>query len=218
MQPLKVFIGYDPRQPVALQVLSHSILRRSSVPVSITPLVLSQLPIKRRGLTEFTYSRYLVPWLCDYSGQALFLDADMLCLDDIAKVFSFADPYHDIFVVKNKLRFEWPSMILFNNARCGMLTPEFIEDINNKPNKLEFAESIGDIHPEWNHCVGYDEPNPSAKLIHFTAGIPCWPETYGCEFSEQWNKEAYASMSSVSFQDLMGQSVHVNRVSQGMKA
>jgi lipopolysaccharide biosynthesis glycosyltransferase len=66
-----------------MQVLAHSIYKRASKPVSITPLVLSQLPIKRVGLTEFTYSRYLVPYLCGYEGLAIFMDADMLCLGDV---------------------------------------------------------------------------------------------------------------------------------------
>ena len=40
---IKVFIGYDPRETVAFSVLAHSIHARASVPVSITPLVLSEL-------------------------------------------------------------------------------------------------------------------------------------------------------------------------------
>lgn len=66
---IRVFIGYDPRQPLAYNVMQHSIARHSSVPVAITPLILDQLPITRRGLTEFTYSRFLVPALCDFKGS-----------------------------------------------------------------------------------------------------------------------------------------------------
>ncbi len=216
---LNVFIGFDPRQPVALQVLAHSIYRRASQPVSITPLVLSSLPIKRRGLTEFTYTRYLPPWLCGFRGKALFLDADMLALDDISKLFSldFSDP---VAVVKNRMRFEWPSLILFNceHDDCKKLTPEYIDDINNKPNTLSWASSVYGLPSEWNHCVGYDDTRPDAKLVHFTAGIPCWPETNGCEYSEAWNKEAWSANSSVSWNELMGHSVHVDRVKQGMKS
>ena len=61
----KVFIGYDPRQPVAYNVLQHSIVIRTEYPVSITPLVLETLPITRKGLTPFTWSRFLVPFLCN---------------------------------------------------------------------------------------------------------------------------------------------------------
>lgn len=215
---LNVFIGFDPRQPIALQVLAHSIYRRSSKPVSITPLVLDQLPIRRRGLTEFTYSRYLVPYLCGFTGRALFLDADMMVLGDIAKLFDLVELDKPVSVVKNKLRFEWPSMMLFNNyhSDCRKLTPEYIDNTDNKPNTLSWASDIGSLPSEWNHCVGYDEPNPNSKLVHFTAGIPCWPETNQCEFSDIWNKEAWRTNSSVGWQELMGNSVHVNRVKEGL--
>lgn len=215
---LKVFIGYDPRQPVAAQVLAHSIFTRSSVPVSIQMLRLASLPIERRGLTEFTFSRYLVPWLCAFRGKGLFLDADMLCLGDIKELFDLTAYDKPVYVVKNKLRFEWPSLMLFNcnHGDSKNLTPDYIDGKESKPHTLEWASEIGDLPSEWNHLVGYDEPKP-AKLIHFTAGIPCWSETQGCEYSNEWNREAHVSVSSVTWQELMGTSVHAHRVSQGMK-
>lgn len=205
---LRIFIGYDPRQPVAAQVLAHSIYHNASVPVSITFLTLKTLPIERRGLTEFTFSRYLCPYLCGFHGRSLFLDADMLVTGDIAELFALGteDP---VCVVKNRQRFEWPSMMLFNNEKCQNLTPEFIE--SQKPQLLEWAESIGSLPSEWNHCVGYDEPRSDPKLIHFTAGIPVWPETKDSEHAGLWQAYFMQSNSTVSHEDLMGTSVHVRR-------
>lgn len=214
---LKIFIGFDPRQPVAFQVLAHSIYRRSSVPVSITPLVINCLPISRRGLTEFTYSRYLVPWLCDYSGSALFMDADMLCLGDVAELAQYNDDKSSVLVVKNPRRFEWPSLMLFNNEHCQKLTPEYIDDVRSLPQSFDWANNIGDLPMTWNHIVGYDQPDPGAKLIHYTAGIPCWPETNDCEFSYEWNQEAYRCNSSVDWNEMMGNSVHVGIVQRGLR-
>lgn len=71
---IRVFIGYDPNETIAWHVLSHSIHVRSSRPVSITPLMLSQLKEEmwreRNSLqsTEFSFSRFLVPYLCNYQG------------------------------------------------------------------------------------------------------------------------------------------------------
>lgn len=204
---LKLFIGYDPRQPVALQVLMHSIYSRATQPVSITPLVLSQLPIKRRGLTEFTFTRYLVPYLCNYEGQAMFLDADMLVLGDICELFELASKNKDaVSVVKGKTRFEWPSLMFFNNAQCIKLTPWMIEHDN--PQKLEWADSIGELPKEWNHIVGYDEPNQDAKLIHYTQGIPCFEETQDCEHGQVWRDEMRKTITTVSWDEIMGGSVH----------
>jgi hypothetical protein len=203
---MRIFIGMDKRQPVAYNVLRYSIERRASKPVTIMPLIYEWMPVKRRGLTEFSYTRYLVPYLCNYEGEALFMDADMLVLDDIHKLADLVDKSHAVSVVKNPIRFEWPSLMHFNNAKCARLTPEVVE--LGKPMTFDWANSIGDLPKEWNHLVGYDEPNPDAKLIHFTRGIPCFPETVGCEFSDAWNKELQITNSTVAWQEIMGNSVH----------
>lgn len=209
MQPrdLKVFIGYDPRQPVAYSVLQHSIASRASEPVSIIRLQLSQLPMTRVGLTEFTYSRFLVPYLCKYQGTALFLDADMLVLDDITKLFDLADG-SAVQVVKNAQKFEWPSLMLFNCERCKLLTPYAVQNMpTGEAFGFRWAPEIGDLPAEWNHCVSYDDPGP-AKLVHYTQGIPVWPETKDCEYSEEWHNERKAMMGTVTWKELMGNSIH----------
>ena len=96
----------DRRQPIAANVAAFSIIKRATKPVSITHLVYGQSPIKRTGLTDFTFLRYDVPRLCNYEGMALFIDADMLCLADIYELPDTKDP---VSVVVNKnpaLRYE----------------------------------------------------------------------------------------------------------------
>ncbi len=203
---MRIFIGFDKRQPLAYNVCRSSIERRASERVRIEPLMIDWLPMKRRGLTDFTFTRYMVPYLCQYNGDAMFLDPDMIVLDDIFKVFKHYDSRNAVSVVKNPLRFEWPSMMIFNNALCRELTPEYIE--KNSPQKLEWADKIGELPTEWNHLVGYDKPNPDAKIVHFTKGIPCWPETNFGEFAQEWCDEANYANSTVTWDELMGGSVH----------
>lgn len=207
---MRVFIGVDPRQPIAYAVLQYSIIRRSSKPVQITPLVLNQLPITRVGLTQFTYSRFLVPWLCEYKGTALFLDADMLCLGDIAELFSLKDS-SPVQVVKNPQRFEWPSLMLFDCEKCWKLIPDYVQNYDGLFS-LDWGSPVGDLPSEWNFCVGYDRPKDLPNLVHYTQGIPVWPETESCDFAEEWHKERRSMMSTCSFQDLMGRSVHIERM------
>lgn len=208
---MRVFIGFDPRQPIAYNVLQFSILNRASEPVSIHPLVLEQLPIKRCGLTPFTFTRYLVPWLCNYEGEAIFMDSDMLCLTDITKI-----PRNDsaVSVVKNQLRFEWPSLMLFNNEQCKDLTPEYIE--NEEPQSLKWAPTIGELPSVWNHLVGYDKPQ-AAKIIHYTQGLPCFEEVSDCEYNEEWMREAQICSSAMPWEALMGNSVHAQPVKERLK-
>lgn len=212
MTPLHVFIGYDPRQPVAYQVAAHSVWAHAGTPVSITRLDLTKLPISRRGLTEFTYSRFLVPYLSDFDGQSIFLDSDVLVRGDIVELLGYplAYPHIPVFAVKHAgaRRFEQPSVMVFNNASCANLTPQYIQDPTHSCFKFEWAREVGELPKAWNHLVGYDAPNPNAKLVHFTAGIPVWAQTKDCEFSGEWHETARKSMSSVSFEALMGKSVH----------
>lgn len=215
---LRVFIGYDPRQPISLNVLQSSIYRKSSKPVAITPLVLETLPLKRQGLTPFTYSRFLVPYLCDYQGWALFLDADIILMDDIAKLFELRDERFAVMVSKNSIKFEWASVMLFNCAKCQVLTPEFIETAP-KLHDCSFVDEslIGDLPREWNHLCGYDEPRANPKLIHYTQGVPAFKETFDCEHSEAWFQE-HQNMNSVkSWMELMGGSVHAAELPDGTK-
>lgn len=221
-EPLKVFVGYDARQPVSYQILQHSIVIRCSQPVSITPLIIEQLPIKRTGLTPFTFSRFLVPWLCDFQGRALFLDADMLALADIAGLFDLADRIdHDdggiraVHVVMNKVVFERASLMLFNcyHADNRTLTPAYVESAEGM-HKLGWTESVGSLPAEWNFLVLYDDPQevPEAKIVHYTAGIPVFDETMHLGYAKEWHADAKQSMSTVPWAVLMQNSVHAKHV------
>jgi hypothetical protein len=136
------------------------------------------------------------------------MDADMLCMTDIGEIYNALEPrkLHAVNVIKHSRRFEWPSLMFFNNELCYKLTPELIR--NGTPQDLKWADSIGAIPPEWNHLVGYDKPNPDAKIVHFTQGIPAFKETWDCEFADEWRKELDATRSTVSWEDIMGKSVH----------
>ena len=213
---MRIYIGVDPRQPIAYNVLQWSIVRRASVPVAVIPLILPATPITRVGLTDFTFTRYLAPALSGYKGLSLFLDADMLVLDDITKLAGLAKGDHDVYVVKGKERFEWPSLMLFNNEKCTTLTADYINDEANQPNTFDWAESVGELPPQWNFCVGYDEPEDSPSIIHYTAGIPHFAETRNCDYSAEWWAEYEAMLGNCSWLELMGDSVHAKLVISGI--
>lgn len=211
----RVFIGYDKRQPVAYNVLQHSIWRRSSKPVAISPIKLDTLPFTRTGLTEFTFSRYLVPWLCDYEGWALFLDSDMLVMDDITELFDMADESKSVMVVQNAQRFEWPSLMLFNNAKCKLLDPDYVSKYSSPQDFAWARDGVGSLPKEWNHCVGYDPPGP-AKLAHYTQGIPLWFETSNCEYGKEWMDELKDMERACLWKEIMASSVHAKPVLENM--
>ena len=212
---LRVFIGVDKRQPIAYTVLNYSLTAKSSKPIAVSPLFYHQMPIKRRGLTDFTYSRYCVPYLCNYEGWALFIDADFLCMADISELFALADEQYAVQVIKHKMRVEWPSLMLFNCAKCRILTPEYIE--KGEPQDMSWG-SVGELPKEWNYLVGYDEYSEPAKMAHYTQGIPGFLEMRGTDYYLEWHSDLGACMESCSWLELMGTSIHAQPVIKRLEA
>lgn len=214
MNPLRVFIGTDERQPLAFTVCASSIMRHAKKRVSIEKVGPDWIPgFSRNGLTTFTFRRYLVPYLCGYEGTAIFMDADIIVRGDVNELAALANPEAAVSVAQHMPRFEWPSVMVFDNPLCRQLTLEYVA--TGKPHSLEWSKPLGLLPPEWNHCVGYDKHNEDVKLIHFTAGIPCWPETEGSPHAEKWNEELKYALGTVSWASLMGNSVHAEKVLSG---
>lgn len=180
---MRIFIGYDPRETVAYHVASHSIIRRASIPVSITPLRRESLAMLTRprgehDSTEFAISRFLVPYLCSYDGIALFLDCDVIMLADVAELEFIGMSMrllqdHAVKVVKHDyqprgdtkflgqgqtryMRKNWSSVMLFNCNACGDLRAEYVNEAPGL-DLHQFAwlkdERIGSLDKAWNHLV-----------------------------------------------------------------
>ena len=87
---INIFIGYDSKEKVAYNVLSHSIIQNSTKPVAITPIALNNLKddfVRERNAlssTEFSFSRFMIPHLMNYQGWALIMDCDMLMFEDLS--------------------------------------------------------------------------------------------------------------------------------------
>jgi len=215
---IKIFIGYDPREAVAYNVLCHSINTRASTPVSIVPLALSQLgELMRRERdplqsTDFSFSRFLTPYLTGFDGWAIFMDCDMLVLDDIANLWALRDDKYAVMCVKHdhvpkedikflgavQTKYEkknWSSVMLFNATKCKALTPKYVNEATgldlHRFNWLENEDLIGEIPHRWNHLVDYD-PNVPVKNIsnlHYTLGGPYFKEYRSCGYAHEWLDE-----------------------------
>ena len=218
---IRVFIGFDPREAVAFSVLSHSIQARASRPVSIGPLMLSQLggvlTRERHALqsTDFSFSRFLTPHLSGYCDWSIFMDCDMLMLDDIVKLWALRDDRYAVMVVKHvhtpketvkflgepQTKYEkknWSSVMLFNNSRCRSLSPDYVNRASglelHQFKWLENEDLIGSVPDRWNHLVDYNAPRTDAALVHFTLGGPYFPEYANCEYAAEWHAEREAML------------------------
>jgi hypothetical protein len=221
---LDIFIGYDRDEIVAYHTLAQSLLERSSKPVRITPIALSTLggvfdrePLPMQS-TQFAFSRFLTPYLSGYAGWSLFMDCDMLARADVAELFALADDRYAVMVAqhdytpRDEVKFlhhtqtryakkNWSSVMLFNNARCRALTPEFV----NTATGLELHQfkwladdaEIGALPLEWNWLVGEYPMNAHAKIAHFTRGGPYFADYADCDYAEEW-REVLARTTSVN--------------------
>ena len=147
---VNVVVGFDQREAVAYHVFCQSVIDRASAPVQFLPLAENMLSdykeVHTDGSNKFIYSRFLTPYLMDFSGWAIFADGDMVCEADICELWRLRDPSKAVQVVKHDYktkankkylgnknedypRKNWSSVILWN---CGhqenrVLTPEFIQ-------------------------------------------------------------------------------------------
>jgi lipopolysaccharide biosynthesis glycosyltransferase len=218
---IRVFIGYDPRETIAAHVLQHSIGTRSSIPVSFTLLDrhnLKGIYDRPRGefeSTDFSLSRFIVPYLCNYEGWAVFMDCDMVCRGDIvelARYMTLASRWNQaVQVVKHGYipreqskflgqtqtsyeRKNWSSLMIFNNALCRNLTPEAVNaQAGLWLHRFLWTtdDKIGEIPKIWNYLVSENNQcaPEEARMIHFTNGGPWFKEYENCEFADLWRAE-----------------------------
>lgn len=183
----RIYVGWDQREPEAFDVCKFSLERRSSIPVSVTPIKLDEL--RKRGLyrrdqdplasTEFTYSRFLTPALADYRGWALFCDCDFLWLGDIAGLVPYTRIPKAVHCVQHDYkpkeatkmdgavqttypRKNWSSLMLFNceHPSVKKLTPELVNrETGAYLHRMQWAadDEIGALPVDWNWLEGWNE-------------------------------------------------------------
>jgi len=212
MSKINLYVGYDEREAIAYHVFCHSVIKNTSIPVKITPLVLSQLKefneTHQDRSNDFVYSRFLTPYLNEFDGWAIFADGDMICQADLKELIGMADPNKALMVVKhdyqtkasikylgnineNYPRKNWSSLILWNcsHTKHKILTPEFVSKQTGKfLHRFSWLDDndIGELPVEWNWLACEYEKNTEAKLIHYTLGTPCFKDFRDTDMAEIW--------------------------------
>jgi lipopolysaccharide biosynthesis glycosyltransferase len=218
MDLIRLAVGFDQREAVAYHVFCQSVISKSSLPIVFLPLALNNLPMYSEshsdGSNNFIYSRFLTPYLYNFSGWAIFTDGDMVCNDDIAKLWALKDDSKAVIVVphdyqtkasqkylgnknENYPRKNWSSVILWN---CGhpknkVLTPSFVGSQSGAfLHRFQWLDDsdIGFLPLEWNWLAIEYEDNYDAKLIHYTLGTPCFKEYRNTAMADLW-EESYES-------------------------
>lgn len=241
-----VWIGFDPREADGYAVTRTSLQTRAITPLPTFGLVLETLrqdgfytrpttrtpdgllydPISEHTMaTEFAISRFLVPELARRMSSyrkmprwALFMDSDMLVLDNLNRLFDMADEQYAVMVVQHNYqptegvkmdgqiqsqyaRKNWSSVVLFNidHPANGWLT---VENVNRVPGRdlHRFCwlddRFIGELSPRWNYLVGHNSPHDleewgdnRASIVHFTEGLPSMKGYETNQFADRWWQE-----------------------------
>jgi lipopolysaccharide biosynthesis glycosyltransferase len=166
--------------------------------------------------TEFAISRFLVPHLAR-EGWALFLDADMLALSDLAQLFAMANDRFAVMCVKHEYapqdsikmdgqrqtiypRKNWSSLVLWNcdHPANKRLTASLINSLPGRDLHRFFwldDDEIGSLDPSWNYLVGHSDLAIKPRIVHFTEGGP-WMYGYrDVPYADEWReaRDAWAT-------------------------
>ena len=218
--PYKIFIGYDSREDIAYQVAKYSI--ESHCPrkhlLDIIPLNIHQLrdqklytrPDDPLSSTEFTFTRFLIPELMDYTGWALFLDCDFLFKADITNIFNYFDQSKAVLCVqhnynpKNNIKMDgkiqsiyprknWSSLVLWNceHPDNRKVTKDLVNTATGQYlHRFQWLadDKIGKIPKEWNWLVDwYKEPTDGYPCaLHYTEGGPWFEAHEKCGYALDW--------------------------------
>ena len=226
-----VYVGYDSSMPFAYEVCKRSI-QRYKPGLQVFPLKKDELRdnnVYKRddtssSSTDFTYLRFLVPFLQGFQGYSVYCDSTFLWRCSPEEIFKYIDSHKAVSVAKHDFtscpsesklngqpqvwypRKNWASLILFNCAHpdCRRLMPN---DINSRSseNLLQFQwveddRNIGMIPIEYNYLVGgyYSEAenSDSIRAVNYTDGGPWLVNYRSLPFCSEW--DSYLAWEEIS--------------------
>jgi lipopolysaccharide biosynthesis glycosyltransferase len=212
---INIFIGYDPKEAVVYHTCVNSIIRFALQPVSIIPLAIKLITdyteTHTDGSNDFTYLRFLVPYLTNFKGHAIFIDGDMIVREDITNLWDLKSNSYAVNVVKHNYKTKskekylgfknddypcknWSSVMIWNceHPKNKILTPNFVQQHSGEfLHRFQWLDgnNIGDLPLEWNWLPDEYGANINAKLLHYTLGSPCFPGYKDTPMSNEWLKE-----------------------------
>ena len=174
-----LLIGAARPQKLPALVCEHSIRRYASVSIDIIHTFDEQAPEPRkkehRSRTGFSFQRFTLPKRAGYEGLGVYLDSDMIVLDDVAELFGSIPGEMSIACTKNL-----PSVFAVRCDRVHWIANNFLIALDAgmlSYARLMMLDVFGEflsktIPNSWN---ALDECPPGTKLVHYTNMLKqCW--------------------------------------------
>ena len=210
-KPLTIYVGYDSRHSDIAEIskfaIEDSIKNINSNYTDFfkdkeEPIIkfLDKSKIKeytredKNQSTEFTYTRFLIPYLENYEGISMFLDDDIIFRKSPLELSYFLSPknavaclqyeYDDFpekkFDGQNNVTYPkklWSSFMVFNNNHpdCKKLTPEIVNTETGKYlHQFEWTQNIDMIPEQYIFTEGLDDIHHKYDFyaVHYTHGGP----------------------------------------------
>jgi hypothetical protein len=192
-EKIRVFVGTDRSQALAVRILEHSIKRHTTAHVEVIPM--QDLPVPkprdpRNGQrTGFSYSRFCIPALAGFQGKAIYLDADMLVFGDILELWNLPMEgakvliqrevkFGDITTAKPgapRKRSNQSAVMVLDCARLDWSIEKIVADMDNGLYNyeqlmyemciLDTADIRATVPFEWNSLEHHDS---TTRLLHYT--------------------------------------------------
>ncbi len=195
VEPVRVFVGSDASQDLAVDVLAYSIRQHTDLQVEVTSMSDLTLPepndIRQGSRTNFSFTRFAIPSLCNYRGRAIYMDADMQVFKDIEQLWNLPfegeekiqilEEIPDEFQPKDgqvgapKKRKKQSSVMLLECERLDWVAEDIIAGLDGHYTYDQLLSEICILKPEeigwrvpwvWNSLETYIEG--TTALTHYT--------------------------------------------------
>ena len=178
---IQLYVGVAPNGEDAesQMVLEYTARKHSSLPIDIHWM---QHTNDNRSIwhgwesstweTPFSGFRWAIPEACEFQGQAIYMDSDMIILGDLAELWN--NPWNDNAIIQ--MKGDWRTCVAkWNCERAGQVLPN-VDQMKQVPNAHQqlFAAIQQNPHlqqtfdRQWNNFDGENDDLKDIKILHYT--------------------------------------------------
>ncbi len=188
---IKVFVGCDPNNCdlEQMMVLDYSIHKHTTAPVEIIWMQLSRDPDSywysnpevnegwntTKWVTPFSGFRWAIPDYCDYSGKAIYMDADVVVLSDLAELWVHPIKRKSIVAAKGKKHIRRLCTCVWDCKKAKSYLPDIESlrtDAYSHRKMMDFIKNnpylVQPFRDTYNCIDGESLPIEKIKILHYS--------------------------------------------------
>jgi lipopolysaccharide biosynthesis glycosyltransferase len=236
VDPIKIFVGTDESQFLAVKVLEYSIKKHCKNPVEVIPMINLKVPKPKdpqnQARTGFSFFRFCIPELCHYKGRAIYMDADMLVFRNIQELWNLPfngkkllaqseltdEQKSNVNINSPKRRWKQCSVMLLDCSALQWEVKAIVQDLDaGKYNYdqlfrelciLEESDVGYTIPYEWNSLEHWDQKTGN---IHYTdMGTQPWVSPFN-----KWGLKWYETVKEMMDQGILSRNQIISEIAKG---